>query len=776
MSDLTPLFPDVAERKFRFILLSVFPPGMHTYEIEQAFSARGHEVFTAGLGGDPTDFNQLMRDRYPDYRFDLITQERTPISDIVAAAGGAGFLLFIEPHRAYLPPDIEDCEIPTIFLMGDDRINADWGLALYDRFDLGLTSVHAHFRGYQARGLDHIRWWHCWAAPGFINNLHLERSDDFVFVGNLHPVIQRDRNLVVERITRLAREGYGVNVRTRLWFDDYNRALNLGKTTYAGGVAEHFAMRVFESMTAGCLVIAPQPSNPDDPIVAAFESGREIVYVESAEEAMAAVRRFAHDEDARREIAGAAERKVRAQFTYGHAIDRFVADVLPQIPNDFRARRSERLAQIDDSPTSRRFARAHMAAGVGDPEVAGRLLDDTAPGDRDAAWLNARGVVYALNGQRIEAAALLSDATAHQPADVPARVNLASVRAHQILMDGAPAEAGVVEDAIELIDHTEPAALSSGLATFWYPQGYDRPRMELSAAIIELTPGAELERRIIDLLRFRLYSFAAAIDARRADVAAAGRHLEQAAAILPDDGYTRLALGEVLTAQGRRSAAARTYRTAAELEPFHAVAQLKVAHGDITHGRFSTAVQALESLLEFSPVLTEPERAEALALIGIAASRGRDLTRARAALEESLAVAPNQPAIRDLLSQLSADEQPVGGDELGGGPQNATPSDKPRSRPAARMRASILVAAADRLQRRNVDALHPIRAGLVARTEGGSCRGMDLAISPSAQHSHGQRERSARERATHARPRNQPTVTQVGLLQAMWPLSCSTRT
>ncbi len=660
MSDLTPLFPDAAERKFRFILLSVFPPGMHTYEIEQAFRARGHEVFTAGLGGDPTEFNQLMRDRHPEYRFDLVTQAHTPIAEIVAAAGGADFLLFIEPHRAYLPPDIEDCEIPTIFLMGDDRINADWGLALYDRFDLGLTSVHAHARGYQARGLDHIRWWHCWAAPGFIDNLHLDRNDDFVFVGNLHPVIQRDRNLVVERITRLAREGYGINVQTRLWFDDYNRALNLGKTTYAGGVAEHFAMRVFESMTAGCLVIAPRPSNPDDPIVAAFESGREIVYVDSAEEALTAVRRFAHDEDARREITAAAEQKVRAQFTYGHAIDRFVTDVLPRIAHDFRARRSERLVQVGDSPTSRRLSRAHMAAGIGDPDVAGRILDDAAPVDRDAAWLNARGVVYALNGQRFEAAALLSDATARQPDDLAASVNLASVRAHQILMDGAPAEDGVVDHAIELLDRADPAAPFSATPTFWYPQGYDRPRMELSAAIIDLTPGKELQDRIMNLLRFRLNSFAAAIDARRGDIAAAGHHLAQAAAILPDDGYTRLAAGDVLLAQGRRSAAQRTYRKAAELEPFHAAAQLKLAHGDITHGRFSTAVQVLESLLEFSPVLTEPERAEALALIGIAAGRGHDLNRARTALEESLAVAPNQPAIRDLLTRLSAGKQPVG--------------------------------------------------------------------------------------------------------------------
>jgi hypothetical protein len=52
MSAFTPLFPDAAHRKLKLVLVHDYPPGVHAYELEQAWKAVGHELFTVALGGN----------------------------------------------------------------------------------------------------------------------------------------------------------------------------------------------------------------------------------------------------------------------------------------------------------------------------------------------------------------------------------------------------------------------------------------------------------------------------------------------------------------------------------------------------------------------------------------------------------------------------------------------------------------------------------------------------------------------------------------------------
>ena len=661
MPESTPLFPDPDRRRFRLILVHDYPRGIHAHEIERAFESLGHEVFAVALGGEAADPDAGSGHLAAAYRYDLLVKRETHVKDIVAAAGGADLLLCFE-HRdhAYLPLDIEDCEIPTLYVMSDEAVHADWQSPLFPLFDVGLTSVRAVQRSYGEMGRDNIRYWHCWAAPSFIRNTGEERTTDFAFVGDPHPVLQRDCGRVVERITHLAREGYRIELRSRAGLEDYGRALNQARTTYVGSAAERFGPQAFEAMAAGCLVIAHQPDDPEDPVAQAFEPGREVIYVKTPDQASAAVRRYARDDGARRAIAEAAERKVRAEFEYRHVAERFIREIAPGIPADYRDRRAERLRHAGDCPLARRLNRARLSLGVGNGSAAAAILDGGPTAERDPAWLNARGVVAACTNQRAEAATLLGDAVTLDPANPVHATNLVSLQAHRMLLGEETADPALCETVLELLDQTDPESTTIEGAAFWYPANHDRPRIEIARAFVSLPPGPERTRRLLEVMRFRLHSFAGAIQARLGRVDEAEAHLKQAAAILPDDGYTLAARGDISLAAGRKARAERAYRRASQLEPFFAEAQIKLAHCLVDGGRQRDAVAALERLLEFTPAMPPAERAEALAMLGIAASRTGALDRAREALRDSLALSPDQPQIRAFLARLPQPQaQPV---------------------------------------------------------------------------------------------------------------------
>ncbi len=636
----------------RILLVNVFPPGIHVHEIEQGLREVGHDIFTAGLSAPPDPSVPLTK-QYPDYRFNLLTTRDTHVNDIVAAAGGADLLLFIEPYIGYVPHAIEECDIPTVFLMGDDPIHADWGQPLYARCDVGLTSMHSQYQRYQNQGLDHMAWWHCWAVPSYISDLGLDRDYDFAFAGNMHPVLQRDRNRVLEQVLHLAREGLNLATPRGVYFDELNNLMNRGKTTYTGSVAGHFPLRVFEAMAAGCVVIAPPPPK-DDPIAQAFTPGTHYISASSPDQVRAAIRRLARDEQARQAIASAAQELVRERFEYRHAAERFVADVIPLIGSDFREIRAERLARVGDSEADRRRVRARASLGLGDAAAAAQLLDGMAPSERGPRWFNDRGVVAAQLGQREQGQQLLDDAEALAPTDPLHASNRAILLAHRMLMGELPPSTDVPQAALETLAATDPTEVELEPSDFSYPCEYDRPRMELVRAALELTQGPERSARLLEVLRFRLHSMVAAIHAALGQLEPSLQHLEAAAAIVPDDGYTRLALGDVYQALGRDKDAHRAHKRAAVLEPFHVEAQVRLGHHDIMQRRHAHAVERMDHLLEHAPMPSPVDRSEALAVRGIAASQMGNLDDARTALTESLEVNPHQPMIRDFLDRLEA--------------------------------------------------------------------------------------------------------------------------
>ncbi|MBM4436582.1 MAG: glycosyltransferase [Actinobacteria bacterium] len=478
MADCTPLLTDASH--LRIVLVHDYPPGVHAYEIEQAFKALGHSVFTVAMGGNRPGLDAPIQALHPGYGYDLLTTPDVHANDLIEAAGGADLLLYLEPGRPFLPANLEDCDIPTVGALSEEPIHSDWELPLYPALDVGLMCWHAVQRRYQARGMDHVWRWHYGAAPSFIHNAHGPRPDDFTFIGNLHPAIQRERNRVVERIGRLRGDGFQVRLTSGVWFAEYNAALNRAKTTYAGSVTRQINMRVFEAMAAGCLVIISTPNDPLDPLSHAFVPGREIVFADSEADVRAAVRRYSRDEDARAAVTAAAEGVVRERFQYTHVVERFVREIVPKIPTDYRERRRERLAQSGDGPASRRLNRARFCLGLGNPLAAGRTLDACPAEARDADWWLARGVAYGVAGERSAAVAALTAARERDPLNPVAVAGSAAAHAHRNVARGGVARAAG--------DRRRP-----GDASACRPRG-DAPRCIGPLAPLWLRPPADRDR------------------------------------------------------------------------------------------------------------------------------------------------------------------------------------------------------------------------------------------------------------------------------------------
>jgi tetratricopeptide (TPR) repeat protein len=297
---------------------------------------------------------------------------------------------------------------------------------------------------------------------------------------------------------------------------------------------------------------------------------------------------------------------------------------------------------------------------VGDPGSAASILQDPADGGTQADWLNARGVIAACADQPGEAASWLAEAVALAPANPVYATNLARVRAYRMPLGEEQADLAGCEQVLGLLKRVDPEAAAIDGSDVWYPCKPDRPRLEIARAVASLPPGPERNRRLLALMEFRLHSFAGAIHARLGRLAEADAHLKRAAAILPDDGYTLAARGDLSVAQGRRARAERAYRGASEVEPFYVEACIKLAQCLLERGRQREAVTDLEQLLESTPGMQSADRADALAVLGIAASRTGALDRTREALQTSLALNPQQPEVRGFLASLPRPQaQPV---------------------------------------------------------------------------------------------------------------------
>lgn len=104
------------------------------------------------------------------------------------------------------------------------------------------------------------------------------------------------------------------------WGEDYGRVLNTGKMVFQCSQYKEVTRRVFEGMACGKMVITdrlPVETGMDD----LFEDGHDIVYFDNAHDAIAKIKYYAANEEAREEIAANGFMKTVEQHSVKARID-----------------------------------------------------------------------------------------------------------------------------------------------------------------------------------------------------------------------------------------------------------------------------------------------------------------------------------------------------------------------------------------------------------------------------------------------------------------------
>jgi hypothetical protein len=217
-------------------------------------------------------------------------------------------------------------------LPGDDRLRAyDLLLSSFPHFverfrALGVDAEYLRI-AFDERVLDRLR------ALGVDPDPAAPAREGAAFAGGLDPAVHGDGVALLERVLRdvpdLAVHGYGAGRlpaasavrrawRGEVWGLDMYAVLARARIVLnrhidvAEGVANN--MRLYEATGAGALLMTETAPN----LAELFEPGTEVVAYRDADDLVALLRGFLADDDARREIAAAGQRRTLSEHTYAH--------------------------------------------------------------------------------------------------------------------------------------------------------------------------------------------------------------------------------------------------------------------------------------------------------------------------------------------------------------------------------------------------------------------------------------------------------------------------
>jgi glycosyltransferase involved in cell wall biosynthesis/Tfp pilus assembly protein PilF len=412
------------------------------------------------------------------------------------------------------------------------------------------------------------------------------RDIDILFVGNLHPAVQRERLPWLGRLARLG-ERWNVEICTSVFGPAYRELLRRARVVFNRSVRGECNRRVVEAAAAGALLFQ-EAENREVP--AWFRDGQECVYYrdDNLEERL---EYYLTHEDERRAIAARAREHVAA-YSF-EELWRQQVEAIEREWNGIRERMTRRpkLAGAwsgdhapteagarsgDHAPTDGLVARTwEMQGSATGPDLA--LVPDLAAGIRErpgaAALHNALGVAVGMLGS---AGGPVTDAQARaalehfqrawecDPAYLMAGLNLAEALA------GVGQGRAAVEQArrtLRMLDWL-PELDGRVLDAPRFPAAFDYFRVEWErAAWVHAGRPAEEAGAKRDLLRWRLHQLIAEGTKELS-------HYQEAVMARPDLPISQAALGCALGRAGRLGEAAPHLRQAVADNPFdHPAAQ-----------------------------------------------------------------------------------------------------------------------------------------------------------------------------------------------------------
>jgi glycosyltransferase involved in cell wall biosynthesis/tetratricopeptide (TPR) repeat protein len=469
----------------------------------------------------------------------------------------------LDLHYTLVPPCLWMAPVPVVGLA------ADWNLlwhgyrGVLPSLDLVLTDT-AGVRAMEKEGI----WW-VWQANLFglesgweemqsvqkgtvpwaregrppFEDTEADRDIDILFVGNLHPAVQRERLPWLARVARLA-DRRRVSILQGVQGEEYRRLLGRTRIAFNRSIRGECNLRVFEAVAAGALLFQ-EAENLEVP--AYFRDRQECVYYTS-ENLEELLEYYLDHEDERRAIALAAGERV-GQYTFENLWAEQVQRIEREWPSlQERARQRQTTNHTNYTNTAAVLpARVWQALSNSTPARDTRLVRDlvealvTEP--RSAELHNALGLAIALDGQRgPQAAGQFRRAVECNPGHLVAGLNLAEALA------AAGDRSAAIEQARRTLERCQDYPCDPGnpwLDAPHYPPAFDFFRVEWErAAWAHAGDRAAEAREKKTLLRWRLHHLLG-------DLTGDVGHYEQAIAGRSDLPTTRAALGCALARAGQ---------------------------------------------------------------------------------------------------------------------------------------------------------------------------------------------------------------------------------
>ncbi len=403
------------------------------------------------------------------------------------------------------------------------------------------------------------------------------RDLDVLFVGNLSPSVQRQRQPWLARLARLGPRRR-VAIRTGAFGDDYRKLLSRARIVFNQSVRGEWNRRVGEAISQGCLLFQEWTNREVPPVL---RDRREcVLYDDDNLEEL--IEHYLAREDERRAIADAARARL-AEFSFaalwGKALRRIEAGWA-----DLGERAARRPVPDEVDGLLGRAWQAACANDEGDPLLPLDLSSALVRHPSAAALHLALGVASTRAAQGDGPAPALAAHRAaghfHQALRADAAQPVAALDLAEALValhQGEPA-ANVARAALARLDRG-PAPSREALDAAHYPLAYDLFRVEWERAAWA-HPGkpASEARAKLDLLHWRLHVLLA-------DLTGDLAHYQEAAQLRPDFSVSHAALGCGLARAGRVREALPHLRKAIadgpfDLEAARALHQALAAVGD----------------------------------------------------------------------------------------------------------------------------------------------------------------------------------------------------
>jgi tetratricopeptide (TPR) repeat protein len=390
------------------------------------------------------------------------------------------------------------------------------------------------------------------------------RDIDILFVGNLHPAVQRERMPWLARLAALAGR-WKVAIRTGVFGQEYRALLARSRVVFNRSIRGECNLRAFEAAAAGALLLQESGNRE---VSAYFRDRKECIFY--AEDDLEELLDFyLTHEGERRAVAEAAWSLVREygfESLWRQAL-RTVADEWSLVQE--RAR--QRPGLPGEEQLLARTWQALCSSQGADPMLARDLAETVAAQPRSAELHNALGLAATLatRGQRPTLGAAAEQATPHfqraltaDPEHLVALLNhvecLTAVRQHQPAIEQA-------RRLLSLLDRgrgLDPRALGA----VHFPPEFDHFRVEWERAAWQHAGRPRAEARVKgELLRWRAHALLA-------DLTGDLVHYHEAALACPDLPPTRAALGCALGRAGRPAEALSHLRAAVAGNPLDAQA------------------------------------------------------------------------------------------------------------------------------------------------------------------------------------------------------------